>query len=48
MSWVKNVSRDVDYVVTGAADNMVKAWTWYVTVTVASSEVVVHSNRGTA
>lgn len=28
VSWVKNVSRDVDYLVTGAADNMVKAWTW--------------------
>ena len=31
VSWVKNVARDVDYLVTGAADNMVKAWTWYVT-----------------
>ena len=30
VSWVKNVARDVDYLVTGAADNMVKAWTWYV------------------
>ena len=30
VSWVKNASRDVDYLVTGAADNMVKAWTWYV------------------